>query len=153
MYHCEGFANKFGITESENLWDKIRGFERLMQLVNKADRISQCMRSTNSYGEWRFITLWIDKEQLTLYGHGEHDYRAMIYGDTWFICNHNDYEQDYHSGANLNIYQVTEELMREHKHDYPKDLKSEFASDESDLFNEIADLTDDDGAISELDYL
>jgi hypothetical protein len=144
MYIPSDFKNKFELTPEEIQKEQVT-FERLLQLVSKADQISSSMRSHNNYGEFRFVTLWIGNTRISLYGHGVHENRGIEYGEHFVVYEYIDF--GYGDKTKKLIYgEVVEELMREHKN-YPTDYRR--GDSQTQVFNMLADLTDDDAAYSE----
>lgn len=85
MYIPLGEKAPFGLTGNEILFDRISS-ERLMQIIQTPKyKVLESVRDSNSYGEFRFITISDSKKVLSLYGNGFNDYRDHYITDEWRI--------------------------------------------------------------------
>lgn len=143
----------FSFTEREKLYDYI-SHNRFMALMEQPDvDIHEIQESTNSFGEYLFVTVSCRSEQpkllYTFWGLGYHEYRERWITDTW---------QWYESQQNPSkkavlpkheaIMQIKEREAFVRAHATPTRQ-----SRQAQLYELMADLTDEDGALSELDDL
>lgn len=147
MTFLEDKKKAFGLSEREALFDRVT-HKRLIELV-KDDKVEvvDWKRDSNSYGDFRFITLRKGDEFLTFYGHGYHDYREGYLVKEWHF---------YFSGSRLNAWAhgkngLLNELKREHQEYLARDKKAPAPSERGELFSILADLGDEDGAIADLE--
>lgn len=162
MYMPEGSPNPFGLKETEVLFDSVSG-ERLMSFI-KQDEVTvwDYSRSSNSYGEFRFITLVKGHESgfamLTFYGHGYHEPRGETLWDTWHFFGRNRM-----SAEEFERWTKWETRKQTPKHRVMKylplerdtwKLKAEKEPEKSErqwLHTELAIISDDDAAMGMLD--
>ena len=102
----------FGFTERERLFDRV-SHERLLHILDdEASTVHQVELSSNSYGEFLFITLSRPTEErricVSFYGLGLHEYRERWLMDEWHWYQANPFpdvlaqevEKDGSKGAN-----------------------------------------------------
>jgi hypothetical protein len=144
----------FGLTENESLFWRVSQ-KRFDEILNDQQTIIHSMNDTsNSYGEFLFVTASRPCEQgrifMTFYGLGYHEYRERWISDEWFW------------------YQASptpELLSQKIEKDEAKEKLSErlglisphlaknTQSDRGQLLEILADITDEDGAIAEMEDL
>lgn len=144
----------FSFTEREKLYDQIT-HSRFLSIVSQPDvDIHEVNESSNSFGEFLFVTLSCRTEQpkklYTFYGLGFHEHRERWIADTW---------QWYQSQRDEKKFPILE------KNDASEQIKDretyirgsagneEPQSRRAQLYEILADFTDEDGALSELDDL
>lgn len=143
----------FSFTEREKLYDHI-SHNRFMALMEQTDvNIHEIQESTNSFGEYLFVTVSCRSEQpkllYTFWGLGYHEYRERWITNTW---------QWYESQQNPSkkavlpkdeaIMQIKERAAFVRANATPTQQ-----SRQAQLYELMADLTDEDGALSELEDL
>jgi len=140
----------FGFTEKERLCGRVSQ-ERFEALLNdKRTRIHEIKPSTNSFGEFLFVTVsragdqgWIS---MTFYGLGFHEYRERWFTHEWFWYQANSHP----TRMRQNIPKdETLELICQRKENIQPDVRLDMQTDRGRLFETLADLTDDDGALAE----
>lgn len=144
-------AEQFGFTERERLFDKVGHARFLEFLDDPKTKVHRIEESTNSYGEYLFVTVSRPGTKkrilVTFYGLGYHEYREKWIAEDWYW---------YESVQSSLIAQPTiprgeakrliEERYREVKAYAQKDTQTR----QGQLFEMIADLTDEDGAWAEM---
>jgi hypothetical protein len=145
------YGYKKDLTKSELLWDKVTP-DRLYGLINNKDyEVISISHSTNSFGEFQFITLWNKSANdfVTFYGNGYHWARDRYITDYF----------SFYSGMRINYPEkhvlfkqsVIDELknVRELVEEKAKKHKRE-SNKKSSQFEMIADeIGDEDFAYSE----
>lgn len=127
---------------------------RLLTLLQPPTVIHKTHLSSNQYGEFLFITASRTTsggtECLTFYGMGLHDYRDRWYVDEWkwytgYLTA--DLRQQHLAMADLQT------LLDQRRADIADDVAAHQPSRDGQLFEMLADLTDDDGALAEMQDL
>lgn len=144
----------YGLSESEQLFDRISHKHFIAILEDISTNIHEMQVTSNNYGEFLFVTTsrQLDSEvyRLTFWGLGFHEYRERWLTEEWYL---------YISYANPKTDQVTltkeqaQELLKQRQEEIAPDIKSHTQSRRGQLFEILADLTDEDGAYSELEDL
>jgi hypothetical protein len=141
----------FEFTEREELFDRISDarFRELIEL--ESTTFHEIDLSTNSYGEFVFATVsWQSpqgREAATFWSLGYHEYRERWIGREWF----------WYRTERRNLHErrvAREEFMEqlEERAAYVASfLDEDSQSERGRLFELLADMTDDDGAIADLD--
>lgn len=144
-------AEEFGLTERERLFDKVSHARFLEFLNDPKTKVHRIEESTNSYGEYLFVTISRPGTKkrilVTFYGLGYHEYREKWIAEDWYW---------YESVQSALIAQPTiardeakriiEERYREVKASAQQDTQTR----QGQLFEMLADLTDEDGAWAEM---
>lgn len=143
----------FTFTEREKLYDRV-SHDRFMALVMQPDvDIHEIQESTNSFGEYLFVTVSCRTEQpkkvYTFWGLGYHEHRERWIADRW---------QWYESQRKQETLPV---LVKEDAYRQIKEREAFIKanatpskpSPRARLYELLADLTDEDGALSEMDDL
>jgi hypothetical protein len=142
----------FDFTESEKLWDGVRDSRLRAWLVDPQTTIHSMETSSNSYGEFLFVTLTRGDQHYTFYGYGFHEQRETWITDTWRYYSTTPTKKTLEQRLT-----ATEAEWRLNQRQ--REIKADQAADDSTpseralLFALLADLTDEDGAMSELDDL
>jgi len=152
-YVSPGEKIPFGLTENEMLFDRVTA-KRLKEIINNKNyRLVYNKRDTNNYGEFRFITLTDGKEAITFWGNGFHEMRDCFYTKTWFFYINPIQEwgkkfykpvDDSHKKHAIQIVDFEAEELEE-------DAREHHQSKEGKVFTCVANLTDDDAAMSMLE--
>ena len=78
----------FGFTEHEKLWDRVSHERFLSILESEQTSIHRAEVSSNTFGEFLFVTTSRDEAEKTVYvtfwGLGYHDYRERWVADEWY---------------------------------------------------------------------
>ena len=142
---CDDFQDKDLLTTGEKLFSEVT-HERFVQLLNRNDCYNMNV-SSNSYGEFMFVTIDIDNDPITFYGLGYHEVRQRPVINEWFFY------KSYMTFDKIVITSLAlEQVMRRKKEleaQYEKFVQSEIGI----FTEEIARLTDDDFALSSYDEL
>jgi len=143
----------FRLTENEKLFDRISDARFQQLLFNDQTTIHNVKVDSNSYGEFLFVTVsrpaTQGDEHLTFWGLGHHEYRDRWITDEWFYYAPNFNSETlkhklHHDTARESIQQRRDEIAVE-----AKSTQSTAGA----LFEMLADLTDDDGAIADIEDL
>lgn len=143
---------QFGLTEQERLWDRISE-ERFQGLLkDESNRIHSVELAANTYGEFLFVRMGKtgseSKFGLTFWGLGFHEYRERWILDEWFWYRTNLGHQD----EVVSVEDTLKQLL-ERRDEIARYGTSQAQSRRGELFEMLADLTDDDGAWAALDDL
>ena len=143
----------FSFTERENRYDQI-SHDRFMALVMQPGMdIHEVKEDSNSFGEYLFVTLRCRDEQpkrlLTFWGLGYHEHRERWIIDSW---------QWFESQRNISgLPQLAKDeaytQIKEREAFVRANATPSEQSPRAKLYETIADLTDEDGALSELEDL
>lgn len=143
----------FTFTEREKLYDNI-SHARLMALLMQPDvDIHEVKEDSNSFGEYLFVTVSCRSEHpkklYTFWGLGYHEYR-----ERWIVESWQWYES--HQNPSKKAVLHKEEAITQIK-DRGAFVRANAAptqqSRQAQLYELMADLTDEDGALSELEDL
>lgn len=144
----------FGLTEQEKLrWrvDQNR-FEEILKDENT--KIHTIKESSNMLGEFLFVTtsrpVRQDRICITFYGSGFHEYRERWLIDEWFW---------YQATAHTDLLreqipkEEAQEMLQHHWESIKPHIRLDTQTERGRLFEMLADLTDDDGALAEFQDL
>jgi hypothetical protein len=147
-------AEPFSFTEREKLYDRISDgrFQALRE--DAQTTIHKVELSSNAYGEFLFITVsWPEaggRQLWTMFGLGFHDYRERWMTEAWSFYRNNPFPETLEQ-------QVSSEeaaaLLRARREDIAPYAGQDRQSGRGRLFELVADLTDDDGTIAEMEDL
>lgn len=106
---------------------------------------------TNSYGEFFFATISRPNEEkgqdfYTFYGLGFHEQRDRYYVDEWYF-----YTGSITSNEEVMSFDNFASLVQQRLDKISPEYRRHKQSARGRLFEEIADLTDDDGAIADME--
>ena len=144
----------FGLTEHENLFWRVDQ-ERFEEIINDDETlIHEIKDSSNSFGDFLFITVSRPGSEtricLTFYGMGFHEYRECWITEDWTW---------YQVDANQDLFEkriekeLAQELLKERMEQIKPDICQDIQTDRGRLFEMLADLTDEDGALAEFQNL
>lgn len=144
-------AEAFGLTEREQLWDRV-SHKRFMELLrDEQTRIHKAELSTNMYGEFLFVSLSRPDDKpigLTFYGAGFREQRERWITDEWFW---------YQTSAKTEEETLpkTEVIstIQERRDEIATYAQGSTQSARGKLFEMLAELTDEDAALSEMEDL
>lgn len=147
-------AEVFGLTEHEKLWDRLSD-QRFQSLLNDPQtEVHEVHVDTNSYGEFLFVQMSRVTEGqrygLTTFGLGFHEYREQ-----WITRHWHWYESHPSLIAKKPILPKTEalQLIQNRRDEIAPHVTDTRPSQAALLFGLLADLTDEDGTLAELDDL
>ncbi len=143
----------FSFTERENLYDQV-SHDRFMALMLQPDvDIHEVKEDSNSFGEYLFVTVSCRTEQpkklRTFWGLGYHEHRERWIADSW---------QWYESQRSTQSQPVLDKdeaysQIKEREAFVRANATPSEQSPRAQLYEVLADLTDEDGALSELEDL
>lgn len=147
-------AEEFGLTDQERLYDRVTHTRFMTFLDEPATTIHRLDESYNNYGEYLFVTLSRpgsgQRIYITFWGLGFHEYRERWITDEWFW------------------YQATPRPEFEEHPLLPEQVKKQIEkryttikgradqatqTKRGQIFELLADLTDEDGAYTEIEDL
>jgi hypothetical protein len=136
------------LTHDEKMFGTI-SYNRLIDLISAEEAVvEQSGRDWNSYGEFRFIYLFSETDEfgIVAYGHGEHEYRERYFVETWGFYH-------YHTahGTEEDKQKLLQQLSVEHAEYIELEKARETPSEIAETYSLIADLADDDFALSEME--
>ncbi|HMN11531.1 MAG TPA: hypothetical protein PKD55_04320 [Bellilinea sp.] len=144
-------AEEFGFTERERLFDKVSHTRFLEFLDDPQTKVHRIEESINSYGEYLFVTVSRPGTKkrilVTFYGLGYHEYREKWIAEDWYW---------YESVQSSLITQPTiprdeaKRLIEERYREVRAYAQNDTQTRQGQLFEMIADLTDEDGAWAEM---
>jgi len=150
----EKHYQKFNFTESETLFNRITHKRFLEMLNDPGAQIHTAEESENSYGEFLFVTVSREnngkKLIMTFYGLGFHEYRDRWFMDEWHW--YQTYSNSKSCEGEISKDDAVKQIEGRKDEILPYAEKAT-QSEAGHLFEMIADLTDDDGAIAEFDDL
>jgi hypothetical protein len=144
--------NPFGFTERERLYDRIGDKRFQALLTDEQTSIHEVQLSTNSFGEFLFVTLsrpsGQSREGATFYSLGFHEYRERWIADVWSW---------YKTSRNLSEATFSKEeamqLISERRAEVASHLTEPHQSERAKLYEILAGLSDEDGALTEIEDL
>lgn len=144
----------FGFTEQEHLfwWVSQERFEELIS--DDQTIIHEIKDSTNSFGEFLFVTTSRPGDQgrisMTFYGLGFHEYRERWITDEWFWYQANPFPEMLRNKVEK---AEARELLEERTRTIEPDIRVDSQTERGVLFEMLAELTDEDGALAEMEDL
>lgn len=142
----------FGFTEREALWDRVshRRLEAILQ--DEQTAIHNIHLDSNSFGQFLFVTTSrpVDEGRLalTFFGLGHHEQRDRWLTDEWFW-----YETTLRDEPATLEKQEALGVIEQRRQEVLSYATGQVQSGRGRLFDVIADLTDDDGAMAEFEDL
>jgi hypothetical protein len=145
-------AEVFKLTEREDLYDVVSD-ARFRELLQRQDiDVVEAHIDINSFGEYLFVTLRRQHHGQTYciscYGLGFHEQR-----DQWITEDWRWYSANLKTGIPLSKQRVLDTIRQRKDEIMPEALHAEAPSQRAFLFAFLADLTDEDGALSEWEDL
>ena len=144
----------FGFTEGEKLFDRVSN-ERFQELIQHPEtQVHNAEISSNSYGEFLFLTASRPSEKgrvvAVFFGLGFHDYRERWLHNEWKFYETPTYQETLEQTLSQ---EEVQECLTERLTDISPYLTHDTQSERGRIFEMLAELTDDDGAISEMEDL
>ena len=141
-----------GLTEKEQISGRINQ-ARFDEIINAQDTIIHTIKpSSNHYGEFLFVTLSRLGNQgrvyATFYGLGFHEYRERWIVGEWFwyqAMGNPDLQREQISKSEV------ESQIQGFREEIQPDVRLDTQTERGRLFEELANLTDDDGALAEME--
>ncbi len=144
----------FGLSEKEFLFNRVSQKRFSELLDDKQTIVHSIQESSNNYGEFMFVTTSRPgtKERIciTFFGLGYHDYRERWISDEWFWYQSSPTPQLL--GKKMDKDEVKKKLSERQDFISPY-LSKNTQSSRGHLFETLADMTDEDGAIAEMEEL
>jgi hypothetical protein len=142
----------YGFTEREQLWDRISGDRFNAIIADEQTAIHQIELSSNNYGEFLFVAtsrgVGDKRVCVTFFGLGYHDYRERWITDEWFWYRANEFSERLKREISK---EEAEGVLHERRAEIVSYASQQGQSGRGKLFEMLADLTDEDGALSELE--
>lgn len=148
--HEEGF----GFTEGEQLFDRVsnKRFKALME--DERTTIHKVELSSNSYGEFLFVTASRPAGQgrgvVVFWGYGFHEYRERWLIHEWFMYETPTYQETLEQTLS---HEEAQELIEQRLKEIAPFLSGTRQSERGRIFEMLADLTDEDGALADLEEM
>ena len=144
----------FGFTEKERLFWRVTN-DRLMEIMeDKQTLIHEFNESSNNYGEFLFVTTSrLGKQErihITFFGLGYHKHRERWFTDEWFWYQSNP--RDYLQSKPI-PKKDAQEFLQERLADIRPHIGDDTQTERGKLFELLADLTDEDGALAEMEEI
>lgn len=144
----------FGLSEDEVGRWRVTD-ERLKEILTDPNVTTNTIKlSTNDYGEFIFITTSKGKGEaricMTFYGLGYHKYRERWLNDEWFWY---QTPASTVSPADQISFEEGQEILAERMEAISPHLENDTQTETGRMFEAIADMTDDDAAIAEMQDL
>ena len=144
----------YGLTERENLNWRVDQ-NRFQEIINDEKTIIHSIQeSSNTFGEFLFVTTsrpgMIERVAMTFYGQGFHEQRERWITDEWFWYGTNldtDKKQQHIDKEKAN------ELIQQQLEKIQPYIQKGGQTNRGKLFEFLADLTDEDGALAEMEDL
>ena len=144
----------FGFTEREKLWDRISDTRFQALLTDPATTIHKIEIDANNYGEFTFVTLSREadgkRHLITAWGLGFHEYRERWIADHWHWYKANPFPETLKQRLRL---EEVQELLTQRRAEIAPYLTAETQTGRGRLFELLAEMSDDDAAISEMEDL
>jgi hypothetical protein len=144
----------YGLTEQENLSLRVNQ-KRFEEILNDEKTIIHTIQeSSNNYGEFLFVATSRPGDEgrvgLTFYGQGYHEHRERWISDEWFWYEANT---DTDKMQQKIEKEKADDLIQQHMDSIQPYIQKDVQTDRGRLFETLADLTDEDGALAELEDL
>jgi hypothetical protein len=144
----------FGLTEQEALFWRVTDQRFLSLLGQDEPLIHRIENSSNNFGEFLFVTPsrpgCQSRIAMTFYGLGYHEHRERWIADEWFWYQSN-------LSPELMREQIEKEkaneLIQKRRDRIATHLGEDVRTEYGQLFEMLADLTDEDGALAEIEDL
>ncbi len=144
----------FGLTEKEQLFWRVNQ-ERFGEILKDNQTIiHEIKESSNEFGDFLFVTTSRPGKQericMTFYGLGYHDYRERWISKEWFW---------YQANPNTELVnkqldkEEVEEIIKQRQMVIGQESRGNIQSARGEIFEILADLTDEDGAMAEMEDL
>ena len=142
----------YGFSEKERLNWRVSNARFNEILEDQQTLIHEFNDSSNNYGEFLFVTTSRlgdqDRIYITFFGLGYHEYRERWFTDEWFWYQSNP--RDYQQSKPISKKEA-QELLQERLTDIRPHIGEETQTERGKLFELLADLTDEDGALAEME--
>lgn len=147
-------AEQFGFTRQEQLFDRVSHARLLALLDDAATSVHRVEESHNNYGEFLFVTVSRPRQGrrlwATFFGCGYHEYRERWLVDEWFYYMGNPLPEDLQQDITR---EQAKARIQERQTDIRASAQQDTQTKRGQFFEALADMTDDDGALAELEDL
>jgi hypothetical protein len=144
----------FGFSEKERLYWRVSNARFNEILEDQQTLIHEFNESSNNYGEFLFVTTSRlgdqDRIFITFFGYGYHEHRELWFTDEWFWYQSNP--RDYQQSNPISKVEA-QELLQERLADIRPDIREDTQTEKGKFFELLADLTDEDSALAEMDEI
>ena len=144
----------FVFSEPEKLWNRLGDARFQALLADAQTTIHQVEVSSNAYGQFLFVTVSCpegDQKQLwTLFGLGYHEYRERWLTEEWSFYRANPFAE---TRAQRVSKAEAEGLLHARREEIAPYAVQETQTRRGKLFEMLAEMTDDDGALAEMQDL
>jgi len=147
-------AETFGFSENEQLFWRVNQ-DRFQELISDEQTIiHNAIESHNNYGDFFFVTASRPGAEgriaMTFYGLGYHDYRERWIDKEWFW-----YQTDWKPEKDKEVISKAEfaEILQKRMDEIGSLIQFDTQSQLGEMFEILADLTDEDGALAEMEDL
>ncbi len=144
----------FGFSEREELYNRVtdRRFRAIVE--GEGTVVHDIEEGYNNYGDFLFVTVSRQAGErricVSFYGYGYHEYRERWFTDEWHFYRANNFPERLE--RHIPLEEARERIERRRASIAPY-AKEEPQSEQGQLFELLADLTDDDGALVEMEDL
>jgi hypothetical protein len=144
----------FGFTEKEQLYDRVTN-ERFEELIgDERTTIHEITEDCNNYGEFLFVhtsrPVGERRASVTFYGAGFHELRERWFVDQWFFYQANNFPDRLSQTVSK---EEAAQMIKRRREAIAPYVSNKPQSSRAKLFEMLAELTDDDGAIAEMEDL
>ena len=147
-------VDPFGFTEHEQLWDRISDARFQALIDDAATTIHTIDIDSNSYGEFAFVTLSREAQGqrviVRFWGLGYHEHRERWITSHWNWYRGNQFPATLRQKMTV---EEAQELLEQRRAEIAPYVTEEAQTARARLYEMLADLTDEDGALAELDDL
>lgn len=147
-------TDPFGFTEHEQLYTRISDIRFRALLEAEATTIHNIHLDSNTYGEFIFVTLGCSANRqrsfVTFFGLGYHESRERWITDHWYWYTATLFSDTLQQHLALPEAQA---LLEQRQAEIEPHITDQTQTPYGALFELLADLTDEDGALSELEDL
>ena len=142
----------YGFTELERMYWRVND-ARFKEIINNDRTLIHCVQeSSNSYGEFLFVTVSKGTDHgrigMTFFGLGYHEYRERWFTDEWYWYQSNPLPSH---AKNTMTKEEADEIIQQRLESISPDANQDTQSGRGVLFEMLAEMTDDDGAIADLE--
>jgi hypothetical protein len=144
----------FGFSENERLYWRVNHHRLEEILDDEQTMVHKILESSNMFGEFLFVTTSRPGDQgrvaMTFFGLGFHEHRERWLTNEWFWYQANTYPDMLKEQIDK---EEAKEMIRQRLESILPYAQEKTQSEYGQLFELLADLTDDDGALAELQDL
>jgi hypothetical protein len=144
----------FDFTESERLFDRVSDARFRALIEDERTTIHKVELSSNSYGEFLFVTAsrpaGESRAVAVFWGYGLHDYRDRWLKDEWFWYEAPSYQEMMEQTLSR---EEAQERLEQRLEEITPYIGSQHQSERGRIFEMLADMTDEDGALADLEEM